>query len=66
MTHKQHGTHYENGRHMAVVTSRLLIKVKSGMTLVSYFGNVTFSLFTLAIAWLEKYTPRRSKTIQTN
>ena len=34
------------GALMAAVTSRLLTVVKTGITIVSYFGNVTTSLFT--------------------
>ncbi len=49
---------------MAAVTSRLITIVKTALPKVSYFGNVTASLFTLAI--VRKFTPRRSKTIQTN
>ena len=38
--------------------------VKTGITIVSYFGNVTAYLFAVAI--VRKFTARRSKTIQTN
>ncbi len=48
-------------RIMAGVTSRLF---KTALTIVSYFGNVTASLFTLII--VRKFTPRWSKTIRTN
>ena len=48
---------------MAAVTSGLLTIVKTGITIVSYFGNVTASLFVLTI--VRKVTPRGSKTIQT-
>ena len=41
---------------MAVVTSGLLSIVKTGITIVSYFGNVTASLFALTI--VRKCTPR--------
>ena len=41
---------------MAVVTSGLLSIVKTGITIVSYFGNVTASLFALTI--VRKFTPR--------
>ena len=34
---------------MAAVTSGLLTIVETGITIVSYFGNVTFSLFALTI-----------------
>ena len=34
---------------MAAVTSGLLTIVKTGITIVSYFGNVTVSLFALTI-----------------
>ena len=34
---------------MAAVTSGLLTIVKTGITIVSYFGNVTASLFALTI-----------------
>ena len=34
---------------MAVVTSGLLTMVKTGITIVSYFGNVTAFLFALTI-----------------
>ena len=43
-------------RTMAVVTSGLLTIVKTGITIVSYFGNVTASLFALTI--VRKFTPR--------
>ena len=49
---------------MAAVTSGLLTIVKTGITIVSYFGKVTVSLFALTI--VRKFTPRCSKTIQTN
>ena len=49
---------------MAAVTLGLLTIVKTGITIVSYFGNVTASLFALTI--VRKFTPRWSKTIQTN
>ena len=38
---------------MAAVTSGLLTIVKTGITIVSYFGNVTASLFALTIVKLE-------------
>ena len=41
---------------LAAVTSGLLIIVKTGITIVSYFGNVTASLFALTI--VRKFTPR--------
>ena len=41
---------------VAAVTSGLLTKVKRGITIVSYFGNVTASLFALTI--VRKFTPR--------
>ena len=41
---------------MAMVTSGLLSIVKTGITIVSYFGNVTASLFALTI--VRKFTPR--------
>ena len=41
---------------MAAVTSGLLSIVKMGITIVSYFGNVTASLFALTI--VRKFTPR--------
>jgi len=41
---------------MAAVTSGLLTIVKTGITTVSYFGNVTASLFALAI--VRKFTPQ--------
>ena len=41
---------------MEVVTSGLLTIVKTGITIVSYFGNVTASLFALTI--VRKFTPR--------
>ena len=47
-----------------MVTSGLQTMVKTGITIVSYFGNVTASLFALTI--VRKFTPWRSKTIQTN
>ena len=49
---------------MAAVSSGLLTIVKTGITIVSYFGNVTASLFALTL--VRKFTPRLSKTIQTN
>ena len=49
---------------LAAVTSGLLTIVKTGLTFVSYFGNVTASLFALTI--IRTFTPRWSKTIQTN
>ena len=41
---------------LAAVTSGLLTIVKTGITIVSYFGNVTASLFALTI--VRKFTPR--------
>jgi len=41
---------------MAVVKSGQLTIVKPGITIVSYFGNVTASLFALTI--VRKFTPR--------
>ena len=41
---------------MAAVTSGLLTIVNTGITIVSYFGNVTASLFALTI--VRKFTPR--------
>ena len=41
---------------LAAVTSGLLTIVKTGVTIVSYFGNVTASLFALTI--VRKFTPR--------
>ena len=41
---------------MAVVRSGLLTMVKTGITIVSYFGNVTAFLFALTI--VRKFTPR--------
>ena len=41
---------------MAAVTSGLLTIVKTGITIVSYFGNVTACLFALTI--VRKFTPR--------
>ena len=41
---------------MAAVTSGLLTIVKTGITIVSYFSNVTASLFALTI--VRKFTPR--------
>ena len=40
----------------AAVTSGLLTIVKTGITIVIYFGNVTASLFALTI--VRKFTPR--------
>ena len=40
---------------MAAVTSGLLTIIKTGITIVSYFGNVTASLFTLTI--VRKFMP---------
>ena len=41
---------------MAAVTSGLQTIVKTGITIVSYFGNMTASLFALTI--VRKFTPR--------
>ena len=41
---------------MAALTSGLITIVKTGITIFSYFGNVTSSLFALAI--VRKFTPR--------
>ena len=41
---------------MAALTSSLLTIVKTGITIVSYFGNVTSSRFAPAI--VRKFTPR--------
>ena len=41
---------------LAAVTSGLLTIVKTGKAIVSYFGNVTASLFALTI--VRKFTPR--------
>ena len=41
---------------VAAVTSGLLTIVKTGITIVSYFGNVTASLFALTI--VRKFMPR--------
>ena len=41
---------------LAAVTSGLLTIVKTGITIVSYFGKVTASLFALTI--VRKFTPR--------
>ena len=41
---------------LAAVTSKLLTIVKTGITIVSYCGNVTASLFALTI--VRKFTPR--------
>ena len=49
---------------LAAVTSGLLTIVKTGITIVSCFGNVTASLFALTI--VRKIKARGSKTIQTN
>lgn len=40
---------------VAAVTFGLLTIVKTGITMVSYFGNVTASLFALTI--IRKFTP---------
>ncbi len=48
----------------AAVTSRLLTIVRTALTIVSYSSNVTASLVALTI--VRKFTPRWSKTIQTN
>ena len=48
---------------MAAVIPRLLTIVKMGITIVSYFGNVTASLFVLTIV---QNLHQRSKTTQTN
>ena len=41
---------------MAAVISGLLTIVKTGITIVRYFGNVTASLF--ALTTVRKFTPR--------
>ena len=41
---------------MAAVTSGLLTIVKTGITIVSYYGEVTASLFALTV--VKKFTPR--------
>ena len=41
---------------MAAVISGQLTIVKTGITIASYFGNVTASLFALTI--VRKFTPR--------
>ena len=41
---------------LAAVTSGLLTIVQTGITIVSYFGNVTATLFALTI--VRKFTPR--------
>ena len=41
---------------LAAVTSGLLTIVQTGTTIVSYFGNVTASLF--ALTTVRKFTPR--------
>ena len=41
---------------VAAVTSGLLTIVKTGITIVSYFGDVTASLF--ALTTVRKFTPR--------
>ena len=41
---------------LAAVTSGLLTIVKTGITIVSHFGNVTASLF--ALTRVRKFTPR--------
>ena len=43
---------------MAAVTSGLLTIVKTGMTIVSYFGNVTASPISPIIVTVRKFTPR--------
>ena len=48
---------------MAAVTSGLLTIVKTGITIVRCFGNVTTSLFALTIG--RNFTPLWSKTMQT-
>ena len=49
---------------MAAAISGLLTMVKTGITIVRYFGNVTASLFAVTI--VRKFTPRWPKTIKTN
>ena len=49
---------------LQVARTAALTIVKTGVTIVSYFGNVTASLFALTI--VRKFTPRWSKTIRTN
>ena len=46
----------ESSHMVAAVTSGLLTIVKTGRTIVSYFGNVTASLLALTI--VRKFTPR--------
>ena len=46
----------ESSHMVTAVTSGLLTIVKTGITIVSYFGNVTASLFALTI--VRKFTPR--------
>ena len=41
---------------MAAAISGLLTTVKTGITIVRYFGNVTASLFAVTI--VRKFTPR--------
>ena len=41
---------------MAAVTSGLLTIVKTGITIVSYYSEVTASLFALTV--VKKFTPR--------
>ena len=41
---------------MAAVTSGLLTIVKTGITIVSFYGEVTASLFALTV--VKKFTPR--------
>ena len=49
---------------LQVARTAALTIVKTGVTIVSYFGNVTASLFALTI--VRKFTPRWSKTVRTN
>ena len=48
---------------VAAVTSRLLTIVKTGITIVSYFGNVTVSLFAPTIVRLEVLIEKGSAAV---
>ena len=48
---------------MAAVTSRLLTIVKTGITIVSYFGSVTVSLFAPTIVRLEVLIEKGSAAV---
>ncbi len=50
------GARINESQILAAFTSRLLTIVRTALTIVSYFGNVTASPFALTI--VRKFTPR--------